>query len=252
MRRDKLLDRLAKLAALESSPNPHEAESARRQTERFMARHGLSRDDIRPREVGYHEADLPRGWDASWKFALATAAARHYGVEAVRRGPRVRICGEHADVEAAFAFARRLLRTVRELEAVAADMLGSELGIDVSRLDETLPRRQRDLAFRLGAARGIGRALARAREGGSGDAWCSASSGEETAAAKSVPRELARRPGSGKDHSVRVAARYRPEVVALPDDGIDASWEAFGKYVADRCVVARVDGVVEVKKFRKP
>lgn len=243
VRRDKLLGRLAKLAALEASPNLHEAESARRQVERFMARHGFTREDVRPREVGYREADLPKGWDVPWKFVLATAAARHYGSEAVRRGARVRICGEHADVGEALALARRLLRAVRELESAAACELESGLDSLTEHLDAELPRRKRDLAFRTGAARGLGRVLARYRGRGDDVSFAPAS----PAAGEGPARELARREGSGRDYAARVAARHRPEVVGLADE-VDAVWEAFGQYVAERHASAGPGGTVVVRR----
>jgi hypothetical protein len=257
-RRERQLDKLAKLLALEGSPNPHEAESARRQAERFMKRHGLCREDAVPKEYGFREEVLQgSGWAVAWRFTAATAAARHFGAEALRRGREVRIVGEHADVESAVALARRLLRAVREVEGLAARELEGASDEAADALDAEMPRRQRDLAFRTGAARGIGRVLAR---------YCAQASSETSPPAPGAPapgpvgagpvpeapaptRAVARVEGSGRDHSARVGARYRPEVAA--PEPLDEVWEAFGQYVAERNTVAGPGGTVTVSRRSK-
>jgi hypothetical protein len=251
-RREKQVEKLAKLLALASSPNPHEAESARRQAEKLMKRHGLCREDAAPKEYGFREEVLQgNGWAVAWRFTAATAAARHFGAEALRRGRVVRIAGEHADVESAVALARRLLRAVREVEGLAARELEGASDEATEALDAELPRRQRDLAFRTGAARGLGRVLAWYRAQGATDPGAPAPgpAGADPAAGAAAPaRAVARVEGSGRDHSARVGARYRPEVAA--PDPLDEVWEAFGQYVAERHAVAGPGGTVTVGRRR--
>lgn len=122
--RDRQLDRLAKLLALATSSNAHEAAAARGQAERLMKRHGLSESDVAARDVGYCEVPL-RGLDKEWRLALATAAARWCGAEVVfggsGRGRRARLCGDRVDVARASGLFEVLLGHVKALQREAAD-----------------------------------------------------------------------------------------------------------------------------------
>jgi hypothetical protein len=131
---DKVIDKIRKLVALESSPNKHEADTAHKAAERLLKKHGLTREEVAQMSAdGY--AELPmgaRGFDESWRWALVTAAARYSGAEAVSlmverkyRAPKrkVRLVGERTDVERARVLYEELCGLVTELERLAADQL---------------------------------------------------------------------------------------------------------------------------------
>jgi len=241
--RDKLLDKLSKLLALETSPNAHEAQSARKQAERFMLRHGLSRDDVRSRDVGYHEVVLPgSGWRVHWRFVLATAAARSYGAEAVAGEREVRIVGEHADVVRAAKRCRRLLRLIRELEGIAVQYLEDRPDVAHALARRNLLRKLRDTSLRTGMARGVSAVLLKRSRRDAAGASSSMAEGPATSL-------VAVSEGSGKDHSTRVSSRYHPEVVDV-GSGLDESWEVFGMLIARDNLVAFSSGEIQVRRPR--
>lgn len=310
-RREKQLDRLAKLLALAGSPNACEADAARRQAERFMRKYGLRREDVASREVGYHEVTMSgRGWDSDWRFRLASTAARAYGAEAVRvwldaevkdargreeraEGSRagdsrraedsagdsagdsraggsqrperrsgrrrradlrseVRIVGEHADVVRAAKLLRRLFRAVRELREVAARVVERDgSGAACAFLDDGLPRRTREESLcdgiSVGAARAFDRLRRRADEAAR-PAGHPRGEGPGSPAVES--REVVRvTEGSGKDHSARVEARFRPQQVSEPKyEGVDPAWQAFGYYLAEEYLDVRPGPEIRVKE----
>lgn len=156
--RERILDRLRKLCALESSPNRHEADAARGLADRLCEMHGVTRAEAAASEAsGTYELPLgARGWDETWRFALVTAAARYHGAEAValivgeRR--KVRLVGERGDVEAAGALYERLARVVRELELRLAE--SDAVGYFIDLADRYGAREAAD-AFRQGVVAGI-------------------------------------------------------------------------------------------------
>jgi hypothetical protein len=239
--RDRQLDRLAKLLALESSPNVHEADAARRAAERLMKKHGLLREEASGRSPsGYYERPMgSRGFDQAWRFALVTAAARHCGAEAVGLlvGDRckVRIAGLREDVERAVSLYEDLLELVLEL---GRDVARGGLGGDMLEEVEAYGSRECADAFRRGVVLGIIVHLSRA-------------SGESLFQGHNVPVESSRpesTPACGElvrigerisDQSERVRSRYAPEERPLDLDVVSAlAWFGEGLRASrDRVVV---------------
>jgi len=241
--RDRQLDRLAKLLALESSPNVHEADAARRAAERLMEKHGLRREEASGRSSsGYYEHPMgARGFDRAWRFALVTAAARHCGAEAIGLlvGDRckVRIAGLREDVERAVSLYEDLVELVLELGRDVRDL-------DDAMMDEVEAYGSRECqdAFRRGVVLGIVVHLARA-------------GGESLFQGHRAPAEEGTAGGAGTDRrsllkidrrqsnqSERVRSRYAPAERPLDLDVVSAlAWFGVGVRTArDRVVV--VDG----------
>lgn len=252
-RREKLLDRLSKLLALAGSPNLHEAEAAQKQAERLMRKHGLRREDVAARDVGYHEVVVSgRGWSVEWRFRLAAVAARSYGAEAVRvwRGEvaEVRLAGEHADVVRAAKLLRRLFRVVREIHEVAKREVerGSSAVIF---LDVELPRKVREESFCDGVVRAVARAIDRSRPPPPSDPAAAEFLQGRPRAPAPAAREVARvTEGSGKDHSARVESRWRPQERVRRPEELDEVWRAFGFYLAERHLEVCPGPTVRVRK----
>ncbi len=160
--RERQLERLRRLLALEGSANVHEADAARRAAERLMSQHGLSRADAaQDAQSGYFELPMgATGWNATWRFALVTIAARHCGAEALALvvGPRrkVRIVGERACVEASKILYEEMLGIVRTLEL----HVGTEYAHEISEIAEWAGIRAVSDSFRRGVVWGLGKALA--------------------------------------------------------------------------------------------
>ncbi len=159
--RERLLDRLRRLLALAGSDNVHEADAAQRAAERLMWHHGFSREDAEQEsQSGYFELPMgATGWNATWRFALVTIAARHCGAEALALvvGPRrkVRIVGERANVEASKILYESLLDILQSLER----HVGTEYADEISEFAEWYSVRAVSDSFRRGVVWGLGRAL---------------------------------------------------------------------------------------------
>lgn len=161
MDRDRALDKLRKLLALARSSNPHEAASARSQASGLMSRYHLTEADVVAHEnTDYCELSLgDKGWTAAWRFALVTVAARACGVEAVAlqdgRRRKVRLCGERGLVRDAQALYQELEIVIHDLEKLALDEYGDDLGQIV------VGDSARDItdAFRQGAVIGLAVAI---------------------------------------------------------------------------------------------
>jgi hypothetical protein len=251
--RDRQLDRLAKLLALESSPNVHEADAARRAAERLMEKHGLLREEASGRSSsGYYEHPMgARGFDQAWRFALVTAAARHCGAEAIGLlvGDRckVRIAGPREDVARAVSLYEDLLDLVLEL------------GRDVRELDESMVdevevygTRECQDAFRRGVVLGIIVHLARA--GGESLFQGHQAPAEEGAAggAEIDRRALLKIDRRQADQSERVRSRYAPDERPLDLDVVSAlAWFGMGVRMARDCVVVVDDGNLEKRDGKK-
>lgn len=157
--REDKVDKLRKLLALGGSPNAHEADAARRSAERFMRRHGLTRRDVEEADdEAYCEVSLGAvGWDATWRFALATVAARRCGVEVVglQFGQRrkVKVCGARGSVRRAEKLFKELENAVRILEREAAVRYGRV----VAKLVGELTASEISDSFRQGVVYGIAR-----------------------------------------------------------------------------------------------
>jgi hypothetical protein len=225
--RDKQLDRLAKLLALASSPNVHEAEAARLAAESLMRRHGLGREEASGRSPsGYYEHPMgARGWDRAWRFALVTAAARSCGTDVVglwtagRR--KVRVVGIRSDVERAVGLYGDLLAIVEALGRGVGDLspaMDAEIFLHGGRDCSD--------AFRRGVVMGLVYLLS--RSGGS-DLF------------RDCPPEVERPPGRGGGDRLalvplgkvkatdRARSRYEPEETSIElDDVACIAWFAAG------------------------
>lgn len=255
--RDRQLDRLAKLLALESSPNAPEAASARRAAEALMKKHGLRREDASGRSPsGYYEHPMgARGWGQAWRFTLVTAAARHCGCEAVAllvgRRRKVRVAGVRSDVERAVRLYEALLGAVR--------LLGR--GIEAEDLDPGMAWEASDLgvracsdSFRRGVVLGIVEILSRV---GSGPLFRGqpAPRGEAPREAR-PPREapagddraLVRVAEGRRGQSDRVRSRYQPDEVDVRlDDAPAWAWFKMGHVLSLLQIEVREDDSVVVE-----
>lgn len=244
--RDRHLDRLAKLLALESSPNVHEADSARRAAESFMRRHGLRREEASGRTAsGYYEHPMgARGWKQAWRFALVTAAARHCGAEAIGLwdGDRlkVRVAGVRSDVERAVVLYDQLLALVIEL---GRDVSPADLDLGMLAELEDHGARECSDAFRRGVVLGIIVHLARL----SGEPLFRdhhvPPAQERSGEAARDQVSLARTDRGRRGQSDRVRARYEPDERELDLDVVSAlAWFGAGLRVAGERVVVAGDG----------
>ena len=149
--RERAFERIEKLLALAESPNANEASTATRIAESLMAKHGLTRAEVKSRaKSGFYELPMgSKGFEAVWKFALVTATARYCGCEAIslKTGARhkVRLVGERENVERAAALFESLLVSLRDLEKLEASWLS-----EPSVLVYTTPKAYAD-SFRRGA-----------------------------------------------------------------------------------------------------
>lgn len=245
--RDRRLDRLAKLLALESSPNACEAASARRAAESLMRKHGLRREEASGRSSsGYYEHPMgARGWGQAWRFALVTAAARHCGAEALAllAGDRtkVRVVGVRADVERAVELYAELLAVVLELGKSAREGV-----LDDGRLRneaEIYGVRECVDAFRRGAVLGVVALLART----GGEVFSAGRAPSDLGGKRSVTPEqgaMVRVEGRRSGQSERVRARYAPvERAADLDDVLARAWFTKGLCEIHRRVVVGDGGV---------
>lgn len=122
--RERLLARLAKLLAVaeSSNANQHEANSAKKMSERLMVEHGITRDQVTGYiPAGYYELPMgSEGFTVTWRFALVTAAARFHGCEAVAlqlgKRRKVRVVGDRDAVVKAAAMYREAVSELAKLE----------------------------------------------------------------------------------------------------------------------------------------
>jgi hypothetical protein len=134
--RERILDRLTKLLALERSPNTNEAATAARMAVGLMKKHGLTKADV----VGYlpsgfyEKAMGAKGFETVWKSSLLTATARFCGCEAIllRAGSRrkARLVGDRETVEQAADLWASLLKTMLDLERMEASR-ASDLSVPI-------------------------------------------------------------------------------------------------------------------------
>jgi hypothetical protein len=170
----KILIRLRKLLALARSGNVHEAASAQSRADEYMARHGLTEADAAVTgEDEVVEVSLgSKGFEALWKFKLATVAARSLSCEALglRVGKRrkVRLVGVRDEVA-------RAAELFRSLEVEVRRVAREELSGVVARIRMVVPEHVRSLSerylryFREGLVDGLAASLlgkGRSREGG--------------------------------------------------------------------------------------
>jgi hypothetical protein len=256
--RSRLLDRLSKLLALAGSPSAHEAAAARSLAAAFMARHGLTRQDVEEHDAAaYHELSMGAvGWNATWRFALATVAARHCGAEAIAlqagRLRKVKIAGTRGDVERASVLYGQLLGILEKIER----QVGSELEELVVSLSQGCGTREASDSFRRGAVLGI--ALRLAREGSRSDPVSGESATAEPGPSADqgilarATRQAEDSPSPATVASERLAEKYEPERrdLDLDDVGSPAMFE-LGRDVAAASVGVDGDGRVYLKKWRK-
>jgi hypothetical protein len=242
--RQKLLDRLAKLLALSQSSNSNEAASAREKADKIMADHGISASEVERNEQGLFEVSLGHeGFNATWKFSLATAAARFHGCEAVglkkRRQLHVRIVGsQKGEVDQAEALFREMIEKMSSFERFAA---GEIEEIDDVESEFGVPVRQCVDSFRRGVAYGLIWKLAMARPDRFGlrrPSESPTSSGEDSGFANDVPNQpivtsenpttesaLVRLVDTEKaDQSERVKSKYKPTTKPLDLDEVTSWW----------------------------
>jgi hypothetical protein len=244
--RSRAAARAAKLLALASSPNPHEAAAAREAARRIMLEHGLSEaevlagcdDDLGEVSLGGSE----RG--STWRFVLATAAARYCGCEAVAllvRGRRkVRVVGRRGDARHASEIFRSVISLVSQLEReVARAVEAGEVSLDPG--DAALAAE----SFRLGAASALAALLgAAARARGPGEA---APRVADPSPEAGVLARVASRPESGGPS----VGRYEPETVS-PDLEEDADWDFYELgFTMVRGAEVLEDGTVRIRDHRQ-
>jgi hypothetical protein len=230
--RDRQLDRLAKLLALARSPNVHEAESAKRAAGELMRRHGLGAEEASGRLAsGYYEHPLGARFHQAWRFALATAAARHCGAEAVGlwvgQKCKVRIAGVRSDVERAVALYERLLELVLDLGR-RVDGVDESMRLDVACSGLAACKD----SFRRGVVVALVVLMAR-------------SAGEPLFQGVAAPRGrgLSRELARVDDRSSRVRESYQPDERPLDLDDAEApAWYEAGIATVRRWVVVGEDG----------
>lgn len=258
MDRRRALDKLRKLLALaERAGNPHEAASARARADALMDRHHLTEEDVVEHEsTAYHEISLgDRGWTAPWRLALVTVAARARGVEAIvlqdGRRRKVRLCGERGKVGLARQLYLDLLEVVRDLERLALDEYGDELG------ELVLGDSARDitLAFRQGAAIGVAIVLDRAsRTGGEEPAPASGGGSPPSPEGGAEMTKLVRR-SERIEHSEKIREKYAPRerTVIAADEVSEPLVFDLGRRLAASRVTFGEDGsvIVRWKKSKK-
>lgn len=191
------------------------------------------------------------GWNATWRFALATVAARHCGAEAVAlqsgKLRKVKLAGARGDVERAQSLYQQLLDILRQIEL----QVSTELEEVVVWLGRECGSREATSSFRRGAVLGIALRLAsdgRSRSDpitGSREVVDPDPSPEQGILARLVDRPKER-------PAERVAEKYEPERrdLGLDDVGSVDLFE-LGRDVAAACVGVGDDGGVYLKKWRK-
>lgn len=253
--RDRVLARLDKILARTKSSNVHEAATARRMADELMARHGLADADLKKHaEAGYYELSLGHaGFNASWKFALVTAAARYSGCEAMalQRGRRrvVRLVGERAAVERAALFFEELLSLLGELERTE----GARIAADDRVVMDGSSRQCAD-SFRRGAVTSIVVKLIAIRPGrfgrrgtrsrGSDDSEDSGEVSGGRSSTRSDPPEIKSLVigDKKKEHAERIRQKYAPRMRSIDlDDAPSLRWYLLGYDAADRLIAIRDD-----------
>jgi hypothetical protein len=239
--RSRAAARAAKLLALAASPNPHEAGAAREAARRIMSEHGLTQDEV----LAGGDDDLgevslggsERG--STWRFVLATAAARFCGCEAVAllsRGRRkVRVVGRRGDARHASEIFRSATSLVSQLEReVARAVEAGDVLLDAG--DAALAAE----SFRLGAASALAALFGvAARERDPADPPPPPEAG--------VLARVALPPGAGGP----AVGRYEPETVS-PDLEDDADWDFYELgFTMVRGAEVLEDGTVRMRTFRR-
>jgi hypothetical protein len=268
MDRRRALDKLRKLLALAQSSNPHEAAAARSRADSLMARHHLTEDDVvEHANTDYHEVSLgDRGWTAAWRFALVTVAARSCGVEAVAlqdgRRRKVRLCGARGKIAEARQFYAELLDVIRDLEKLALDEYGDELGQLV------VGNSARDItdAFRQGAVIGLAAAMDAARNRRQGQAESSVEEGELSDRSPGAPAGEAKISGEvgmvlrgvrghwpEDEHREKIREKYAPRQrpVIAEDKVSEPLVFLFGRRLAASRVMFKDDGSVELMRSKQ-
>lgn len=238
--RNRILDRLAKILARAASSNPHEAATARAMADQLMAEHGLTEADVSGHAAGLFELPMgASGFNATWKFALVTAAARYHGCEAIAlqkgRKRKVRILGEQANVEKAAAFFAKLLEMVADLERqMVTRLMAGDL--DAEGVDQDCGPRQASDSYRRGAVASLiekmavvrpekfGRSKGSEHQGFSQEASVNPES-DEPKRSWWNPRSWMGRPSAAKDlvvtekksegHKEKIKAKYKPHMRPL-------------------------------------
>jgi len=255
--RARLLDRLSKLLALACSPNEHEAAAARSLAAGFMTRHGLTRQDVEEHDASaYFELSMGAvGWNATWRFALATVAARHCGAEAIAlqtgRLRKVKLAGARGDVESASALYGQLLGIVAQIERQVGEGL-EELVVSLS---QGCGVREASDSFRRGVVLGIGLRLS--RQGSKSDPL----SGEEKVSAEPEPateqgilvRSVRRAEQFPRtDPTDRLSEKYEPERRDIDLDDVGSPWMfELGRDIAIASVGFDGEGRVYLKKWKR-
>jgi hypothetical protein len=248
--RSQLLERLRKLLALAKSPNQHEAAAARKAADGIMLKHGFTEDDAREAErEGYFELPLgAKGWNATWRFTLVTAAARFCGAEAIalQIGPRrkVRLVGERASVEAAHALYLKLLKVVAELETLVGEIYPEE----ISWFCETSSAREISDSFRRGVVYGILILMSKLdQETRSSPPTTTDPNTNSTVNASQPPK--ANQPGlvktkPDKTHTEKIKQRYQPKEKPLRLDDVENLFMFdFARRLTSRHVAFSSDGL---------
>lgn len=254
--RERLLDRLSKLLALAKSTSEHEAATARRLADDFMSRHGLTRADVDAHDASaYCELSMGAvGWNATWRFALATVAARHCGAEAIAlqsgKLRKVKLAGARGDVERAQSLYQQLLDVERGIERLAAAELADMIEIASC---ECGARRATD-SFRRGVVLGIALRLARSGSkadpvSGEGRVTVDTDPAPEQGIVSRVAKSAGREPRTAAA-AERLEEKYEPERRDLDLDDVGSTWMfELGRDVAAASVGVDDDGRIYLKKW---
>lgn len=285
MNRNRLLDRLARLIALEKSSNPHEADAARRAAERLMEQHGIARSEVESvvEDSSGCEVVLDGdGWGQAWKLVEATAAARYCGAEAVSgtcAGRRqVRIVGGRESVEQTVALVERLVAVTLEVMRWVRGEVGRRMtfegggALDGSEDDLTSPDHTmldfiwmdlyggpEEVRRCMGACRvGVARALAellsihrrrREKSGGGGASKSGETLAKRLSVQEALPgdRALVREASEKRSRKVAVE-KYAPAIKSVDDlvREADPLWQRYGYYAVMKSVVIEEDGKISV------
>ena len=237
--RERILSRLDKILARTRSGNPHEAATASKMADEIMAKHSITEADLKQHaDSGYFEKSLGYvGFNTTWKFVLATAAAKYHGCEAIAlkvgRKRKVRLVGERSSVEKAAVFFEDLLSVLAELERSEAKHLADDVHLDCG------PKQCAD-SWRRGAVACLVEKMAEAQPGSFGrkpvvqdspadnGIWAKVKSAIFGVKAEGDASALALR-DKRKDHAEKIKAKYAPRMTSVDrDDVASANWYARG------------------------
>ncbi len=124
-RHGKILDRVAKLLALATSPNQHEAEVAMSTAQRLMLKHNIEWVSQQDRRFAFRHLGKPSGRVHEAQRVLASILSGHFFVQVIwvpvwrplegKRGSVLEVCGSDANLELASYVYDFLMHTAERL-----------------------------------------------------------------------------------------------------------------------------------------